>query len=75
MKDTSAASFCGDGGTSEGEVHEALNLAAVWELPVIFVVENNGYGLSTPTSEQYACEDLVDRAHGYGMRERKSRRQ
>jgi len=63
-----AASFCGDGGTSEGEFHEALNLAAVWELPVIFVIENNGYGLSTPTNEQYACDDLVDRAQGYGMR-------
>lgn len=63
-----AASFCGDGGTSEGEFHEAINLAAVWELPVIFVIENNGYGLSTPTNEQYACEDLVDRAKGYGMR-------
>jgi 2-oxoisovalerate dehydrogenase E1 component len=63
-----AASFCGDGGTSEGEFHEALNLAAVWELPVIFVIENNGYGLSTPTREQYACENLVDRAQGYGMR-------
>ena len=63
-----ACSFCGDGATSEGEFHEALNLAAVWELPVIFMIENNGYGLSTPTSEQYACEDLVDRAQGYGMR-------
>ncbi len=63
-----AASFCGDGATSEGEFHEALNLAAVWKLPVIFVIENNGYGLSTPTNEQYACEDLVDRARGYGMR-------
>ncbi|MDZ7659112.1 alpha-ketoacid dehydrogenase subunit alpha/beta [Fodinibius sp.] len=63
-----AASFCGDGATSEGEFHEALNLAAVWELPVIFVIENNGYGLSTPTHEQYACDDLVDRAQGYGMR-------
>ncbi len=63
-----AASFCGDGATSEGEFHEALNLAAVWELPVIFVIENNGYGLSTPTNEQYACENLVDRARGYGMR-------
>ncbi len=62
-----AASFCGDGATSEGEFHEALNLAAVWELPVIFVIENNGYGLSTPTNEQYACEDLVDRAQGYGL--------
>ncbi|WP_073058809.1 dehydrogenase E1 component subunit alpha/beta [Aliifodinibius roseus] len=62
-----ACSFCGDGATSEGEFHEALNLAAVWELPVIFIIENNGYGLSTPTEEQYACEDLVDRAWGYGM--------
>lgn len=63
-----ACSFCGDGATSEGEFHEAMNLAAVWELPVIFMIENNGYGLSTPTKEQYACEDLVDRAKGYGMR-------
>jgi len=63
-----ACSFCGDGATSEGEFHEALNLAAVWELPVIFMVENNGYGLSTPTNEQYACDDLVDRAQGYGLR-------
>lgn len=63
-----AASFCGDGATSEGDFHEALNLAAVWELPVIFIIENNGYGLSTPTNEQYACENLVDRAKGYGMR-------
>jgi 2-oxoisovalerate dehydrogenase E1 component len=62
-----ACSFCGDGGTSEGDFHEALNLAAVWELPIIFMIENNGYGLSTPTSEQYACDDLVDRAVGYGM--------
>ena len=59
--------FTGDGGTSQGEFHEALNLAAVWGLPVIFVIENNGYGLSTPTSEQYACERLADRAAGYGM--------
>lgn len=63
-----AASFCGDGATSEGDFHEALNLAAVWELPVIFIIENNGYGLSTPTKEQYACEHLVDRAKGYGMK-------
>lgn len=62
-----AISFCGDGGTSEGDFHEALNLAGVWELPVIFVIENNGYGLSTPVSEQYACEHLVDRAAGYGL--------
>lgn len=63
-----AASFCGDGATSEGDFHEALNLAAVWKLPVLFIIENNGYGLSTPTSEQYACKDLVDRAKGYGMK-------
>jgi 2-oxoisovalerate dehydrogenase E1 component len=61
------AVFSGDGGTSEGDFHEALNLAAVWRLPVIFVVENNGWGLSTPTAEQYACADLADRAAGYGM--------
>ena len=60
--------FTGDGGTSEGDFHEALNIAAVWQLPVIFVIENNGYGLSTPVSEQYACERLSDRAKGYGMR-------
>ncbi|MEX0662537.1 MAG: thiamine pyrophosphate-dependent enzyme [Balneolaceae bacterium] len=62
-----AVSFCGDGATSEGDFHEALNLAGVWKLPVIFVIENNGYGLSTPTSEQFACENLVDRATGYGL--------
>lgn len=59
--------FCGDAGTSEGDFHEALNVAAVWDLPVIFLVENNGYGLSTPTSEQYRCISLVDKAKGYGM--------
>ncbi len=59
--------FTGDGGTSEGDFHEALNVAAVWDLPVIFIIENNGYGLSTPVSEQYRCERLVDRARGYGM--------
>jgi len=63
-----ACSFCGDGATSEGEFHEALNLAAVWKLPVIFMIENNGYGLSTPTNEQYASDNLVDRAQGYGLR-------
>ena len=66
-EDRVAISFCGDGGTSEGDFHEALNLAGVWKLPVIFMIENNGYGLSTPTSEQYACENLVDRAAGYGL--------
>ena len=59
--------FTGDGGTSEGDFHEALNVAAVWDLPVIFVIENNGYGLSTPVNEQYRCKSLVDRAIGYGM--------
>ena len=59
--------FTGDGGTSEGDFHEALNVAAVWDLPIIFIIENNGYGLSTPTNEQYKCDHLVDRAKGYGM--------
>jgi len=61
-------SFTGEGGTSEGEFHEALNVAAVWQLPVIFLVENNGYGLSTPTREQYNCEHIADKGIGYGMR-------
>ena len=59
--------FTGEGGTSEGDFHEALNVAAVWDLPVIFLIENNGYGLSTPTTEQYRCISLVDKAKGYGM--------
>ncbi len=59
--------FTGDGATSEGDFHEALNTAAVWDLPVIFLIENNGYGLSTPNSEQYRCENLIDKAKGYGM--------
>ncbi|HVM87449.1 MAG TPA: dehydrogenase E1 component subunit alpha/beta [Puia sp.] len=59
--------FTGDGGTSEGDFHEALNVAAVWDLPVIFIIENNGYGLSTPVNEQYRCTSLVDKAKGYGM--------
>lgn len=59
--------FTGEGGTSEGDFHEALNVAAVWQLPVIFCIENNGYGLSTPTSEQYYCKDLADRGKGYGI--------
>lgn len=63
-----ALAFTGEGGTSQGEFHEALNTAAVWQLPVIFVIENNGYGLSTPTEEQYRCKHLVDRAKGYGMK-------
>ena len=59
--------FTGEGATSEGDFHEALNIASVWKLPVIFLIENNGYGLSTPVSEQYNCKNLVDRAIGYGM--------
>jgi len=59
--------FTGEGATSEGDFHEALNVAAVWDLPVIFLIENNGYGLSTPLNEQYRCKNLVDRAIGYGM--------
>ena len=59
--------FTGDGGTSEGDFHEALNTAAVWDLPVIFIIENNGYGLSTPVNEQYRCISLTDKAKGYGM--------
>ena len=62
-----SVAFSGDGGTSEGDFHEALNTAAVWDLPVIFVIENNGYGLSTPINEQFRCEHLVDKAKGYGM--------
>lgn len=61
------AAFTGDGGTSQGEFHEALNVAAVWELPVIFIIENNGYGLSTPVSEQYCCKNFIDKGIGYGM--------
>ena len=61
------AVFTGEGGTSEGDIHEALNVASVWQLPVLFCIENNGYGLSTPASEQYFCEHLADRAIGYGM--------
>ena len=59
--------FTGEGGTSQGDFHESLNLAAVWNLPVIFLIENNGYALSTPVSEQYRCERLADRGIGYGM--------
>ncbi|MBZ9778173.1 dehydrogenase E1 component subunit alpha/beta [Psychroflexus sp. CAK8W] len=61
------AVFTGEGGTSEGDFHEALNVASVWDLPVLFCVENNGYGLSTPTSEQFKCEHIADKAIGYGM--------
>ncbi|MEJ2162586.1 MAG: dehydrogenase E1 component subunit alpha/beta [Robiginitalea sp.] len=62
-----AAVFTGEGATSEGDFHEALNTASVWDLPVLFCIENNGYGLSTPVSEQYKCENLADRGVGYGM--------
>ncbi len=61
------AVFTGDGATSEGDFHEALNVAAVWDLPVIFVIENNGYGLSTPSSEQFRCKQFADKGIGYGM--------
>jgi len=61
------AAFTGDGATSEGDFHEAVNLAAVWKLPVLFIVENNQYGLSTPVSEQYACKDIADKGVGYGI--------
>ncbi|MEN9549557.1 MAG: hypothetical protein RIR12_2148 [Bacteroidota bacterium] len=62
-----AVAFTGDGGTSEGDFHEALNVAAVWDLPTIFIIENNGYGLSTPVNEQYRCINLIDKAKGYGI--------
>ena len=62
-----AAAFTGEGSTSEGDFHEAVNLAAVWKLPVLFIIENNQYGLSTPIEEQYACRDLADKGVGYGI--------
>lgn len=62
-----ALAFSGDGGASEGDFHEALNTAAVWDLPVIFLVENNGYGLSTPSSDQFRCKQFIDKGIGYGM--------
>jgi len=67
-QDRVVLSFSGDGGTSEGDFHEAVNLAAVWGLPVIFLIENNGYGLSTPSREQFVCDSLADRAKGYGIK-------
>ncbi|WP_298497760.1 dehydrogenase E1 component subunit alpha/beta [uncultured Algibacter sp.] len=66
-KNQVTAVFTGEGATSEGDFHEALNVASVWQLPVLFCVENNGYGLSTPTKEQYNCKDIADRGIGYGM--------
>src|SRR5436190_6375918 len=65
QEDKAALALTGEGGTSEGDFHEALNVAAVWDLPVIFIIENNGYGLSTPTDEQYRCISLIDKAKGY----------
>lgn len=66
-KPTVTAVFTGEGGTSEGDFHEALNIASVWNLPVLFCVENNGYGLSTPSNMQFKCENIIDKAIGYGM--------
>jgi 2-oxoisovalerate dehydrogenase E1 component len=66
-EDKVALAFTGEGGTSEGDFHEALNVASVWNLPVIFLIENNGYGLSTPSTDQFRCKQLADRAIGYGM--------
>ncbi len=59
--------FTGDGGASEGDFHEALNVAAVWNLPVIFMIENNGYGLSTPSSQQFKFKNFIDKGPGYGI--------
>jgi 2-oxoisovalerate dehydrogenase E1 component len=61
------AVFSGDGGTSEGDFHESVNVAAVWDLPVIFIIENNGYGLSTPSSEQFRMKQFIDKGIGYGI--------
>lgn len=66
-KNEVTAVFTGEGGTSEGDFHEALNVASVWQLPVLFCVENNGYGLSTPTNEQFNCQHIADKGIGYGM--------
>ena len=60
--------FSGDGGASEGDFHEALNVASVWQLPVIFVIENNQWGLSTPSKEQFNCKQFIDKGIGYGMK-------
>lgn len=61
------AVFTGDGATSEGDFHESINVAAVWDLPVIFTIENNGYGLSTPSKDQFRCKQFIDKAIGYGI--------
>ena len=67
MENKVTAVFNGDGGTSEGDFHEAVNVAAVWDLPVLFIIENNGYGLSTPSNEQFRCESFADKGIGYGI--------
>ncbi|MCB0840037.1 MAG: dehydrogenase, partial [Bacteroidetes bacterium] len=67
-QDFIAVPFSGDGGASEGDFHEAINVASVWNLPVLFLIENNGYGLSTPASEQFNAKKLADRALGYGIK-------
>ncbi len=59
--------FTGDGGASEGDFHESINVATVWDLPVIFAIENNQWGLSTPSKEQFRCKQFIDKGIGYGM--------
>ncbi|MCS7074124.1 MAG: thiamine pyrophosphate-dependent dehydrogenase E1 component subunit alpha, partial [Bacteroidia bacterium] len=66
-QDIISVAFSGDGGASEGDFHVAINVAAVWDLPVIFLIENNGYGLSTPSNEQFRCKQFIDKAIGYGI--------
>ena len=67
LNDSVGATCIGDGGTSTGAFHEALNLAAVEKLPLIISIANNQFAYSTPTSKQFACENLVDKAIGYGI--------
>lgn len=67
VNNKATAVFSGDGGASEGDFHESINVAAVWDLPVIFIIENNGYGLSTPSNEQFRCKQFIDKAIGYGI--------
>jgi len=67
VNNKATAVFSGDGGASEGDFHESVNVAAVWDLPVIFIIENNGYGLSTPSNEQFRCKQFIDKAIGYGI--------
>ena len=66
-KDSIGFAYLGDGGTSTGDFHEAVNFAAVFDVPVIFVIENNQFAYSTPTSRQFRCKQLADRAAGYGI--------